>query len=113
MQKIYRLANNASFNYVYRKGTSYGGKFAVIVFVKASTLKVGISVSKKVGGSVVRSLVKRRISESFRQIIPNINATYNYVIVAKSAAAHAAYCEIDAELKHLLQKAGHIAGGAD
>lgn len=108
MQKAYRLTKNASFGYVYRKGEAVGGKLAVLAYVPAKNIKVGVSVSKKVGKSVVRSLVKRRINESFAKLIPLIGGGYNYVVVAKEPVAEASFAEIGAELKSLLVRAGHI-----
>ncbi len=108
MQKIYRLSHNASFNYIYRKGSCAKSPLFLIFFVHATSIKVGISVSKKVGNSVVRSLVKRRIKESFRLLIPQITSKCNYVVVAKPASATASYSQIDAELKRLLGKLGHF-----
>lgn len=108
MQRVYRLTKNASFGYVYRKGETVGGKLAVLAYVPAKCTKVGVSVSKKVGKSVVRSLVKRRINENFATLIPTIVGSYNYVVVAKEPIAAASYAEIGSELRALLTKAGHI-----
>jgi ribonuclease P protein component len=54
--------------------------------------KLGISVSKKVGNSVVRSRCKRLISESFR-------LNYNYIIKGY-------YFEVEKAMKNLIKKAG-------
>ncbi len=109
MQKVYRLSNNASFNYIYRRGSSAKSALLVVIFVKANNTKVGISVSKKVGNSVVRSLVKRRIKESFRLMIPALTVKANYVVVARESSATASYHQIDTELRRLLVKIGHLA----
>ena len=106
MQRAYRLKKNASFSYVYRKGQSYAHPLLVLEFVPA---KVGVSVSKKVGKSVVRNLAKRRIYESFARLIPEIEGEYTYVVVARSAVAEASFAEISEALRSLLVKAGHIA----
>jgi ribonuclease P protein component len=106
MQKIYRLTLNGSFKYIYRKGNVMCSKLLVLYRVPAHNLKVGITVGKKVGNSVVRSLVKRRISESFRLLIPKISKNYNYVIVARSECADASYSEINSDIIYLLEKSG-------
>ena len=85
MQRAYRLKKNASFSYVYRKGQSYAHPLLVLEFVPAKGIKVGVSVSKKVGKSVVRNLAKRRIYESFARLIPEITGEYTYVVVARNA----------------------------
>lgn len=73
-------------------------------YVSAYNLKLGVSVSKKVGNSVVRNKVKRRIKEAFRQIIPLIVPTYNIVIVAKPGIENASYADISQSIKQVLQK---------
>ena len=106
MQKIYRLTLNGSFKYIYRHGTSVSSKLLILYKVPAHQLKVGITVGKKVGNSVTRSLVKRRIRESFRLLIPKISPKYNYVIVAKSDSSAATYSQITDDLIYLLGKSG-------
>lgn len=79
-----------------------------IKYVKAINLKVGISVSKKIGNSVVRSLIKRRIRESFRLLIPYIKFPNNYVVVAKPGIEKCDYHFISSEIKRLLKEARHL-----
>ena len=85
MQKEYKLKKRASFNYIYRKGAVFSNKDFVLYLVKTKgTLKIGFSVSKKVGGSVQRNRVKRQMRESVRLMIPEIDAGYNFIFVARS-----------------------------
>lgn len=109
MERARRLTNNASFNYIYRHGTALSSPILVLIYVKAAGIKVGVSVSKKVGGSVVRNKAKRRIREAVRNIIPRLNGNYNYVITAREAIADADFNEINNALLSLFKKAGHIA----
>lgn len=108
MNKAFRLTNNASFNYIYRHGTALTSPILVLIYVKATSVKIGISVSKKVGGSVTRNKVKRRIRESAKTIIPLINGGYNYVITAREGIANADFREINDTLAGLFKKAGHL-----
>ncbi len=108
MQRAYRLTNNASFNYIYRKGENVVGRLMAINYVKAFNTKVGVSVSKKIGKSVTRNLVKRRIKENFATIIPSILEPHNYVVVARSGIENATFQEIGEEIKKLLSKVHHI-----
>ena len=106
MQKQYRLKKNASFNYIYNKGKSVANKYMVLVYVKSyQNVKIGFSVSKKVGNSVVRNHTKRLMKESIRTIIPKINQHTHYIFIARPFITNLDYhkvleCEID-----LLKKA--------
>lgn len=104
MQRIYRLTRRASFSYIFRKGERVSGKYLVVYAVKAGNVKVGVSVSKKVGNSVVRSRVKRRLSEAFRLLIPDIIGMHNFVVVALPLAADADYHQMDGDLRHVLTR---------
>lgn len=106
MQKKYRLTQNSSFNYIYKRGKSVSAASMLLYKVNSHNLKVGITVGKKVGNSVVRSRVKRRIKERFRLLIPRIDNNYNYVIVAKKGCAELSSEIINRDLLYLLEKSG-------
>ena len=109
MQKVYRLSKSSAFNYIYRKGQSYACKHLVLLFAPTKfSLKVGFSVSKKIGKSVVRNKTKRRLKEAFRSLIEYVDKGHNYVIVARSASAEADYHALRASLIYVLTKTGLI-----
>ena len=87
LKKENRLKKRKEFNYIYKKGTIIHSSSFIIHFVRAfrSYPQIGISVSKTVGNSVVRSRVKRIISEACRLNIEKF-AIKNYVITAKESA---------------------------
>ena len=60
------LKKNKDFQYVYRNGTSMANRFVVLYVLENGTDKnrLGISVSKKVGNSVIRHHLIRLIRES-------------------------------------------------
>ncbi|SCN26327.1 Ribonuclease P protein component [Clostridium sp. N3C] len=99
---------------MYRRGKSFSTDILVLYIFKnnRNTVdgqeinRVGISVSKKVGKSVVRSRVKRLISESYRLNCENISKKYDLVFVARTAAKDKSYWEIEAAMKKLFKKAG-------
>ena len=66
--------------------------------------RLGISVSKKVGKSVVRSRVTRLIKESYRLMEDDIQRGYDIVVIARSSAADCGYKEINKALLSLLKK---------
>lgn len=60
LKKENRLTKNRHFQYIYRRGTSTQTRYLTMLHYKTSfkDIKVGFSVSKKIGKSVVRSKVK-------------------------------------------------------
>lgn len=103
MQKKYRLTNNSSFRYIFKNGKKTYGEYLILFSVEAASRKVGVSVSKKVGNSVVRSRIKRLIKEAFRAVLEETN-NYNFVVVAKEKAKDADYHQIKTEIINLLKK---------
>ena len=66
--------------------------------------RLGISVSKKVGNSVVRHRVTRLIRESYRLNEMNFQTGLDLVIIARPAAEGKSYQEIESALLHLAKK---------
>lgn len=102
------LQKNYQFRYVYNRGKSLANKHLVMYVVKnnknGENNRLGISVSKKVGKSVIRSRVTRLIRESYRLTESEIKPGYDIVVIARVSANDASFAEIDASLKHLLKK---------
>lgn len=105
LTKINRLKKRKEFNYIYKKGQVAHAVDFSVHFVRAFKpyAQIGISVSKTVGNSVVRSRVKRIISEACRLNIEKF-AVKNYVITAKPPIVDKKSTDIEAELLALLKK---------
>ena len=101
-----RLRKNKHFKFIYKHGTTKSFDYLTLTFVKTKTspLKVGFSVSKKVGKSVVRSKVKRRLREAFCALQKNINQNNNYIFSAKEGIQNLDYWQIKQNMQELLQK---------
>ena len=95
------LKKNFQFRHVYYKGKSIANRHLVLYIVKNGTEenRLGISVSKKVGKSVVRSRVTRLIRESYRNMEEEVKIGYDMVIIARNS-----YHEICRSLRHLFKK---------
>ena len=103
MQRAYRLRKNKQFQYVYHKGRSCASREIVLLYIRASRLQVGFSVSRKVGNSVMRNRVKRRLREQFRPFLPRLKKGY-YVVVARESAARADSAALGAALLIALRR---------
>jgi len=68
-------------------------------------VRIGFSVSKRVGGAVVRNRVKRRLREAARQQVTSLALGWDIVIAARPSAAQQPYAALDAELRELLTRA--------
>lgn len=101
------LKKNFQFRHVYHRGRSIANRHLVLYMVKNGTHnsnKLGISVSKKVGKSVVRSHVTRLIRESYRSMEEEIRLGYDLVVIARVNCAEASYHEVCRSLRHLFKK---------
>ena len=110
MEKQYRLKKNRAFQYVYRRGHSVACRDLVMLCAKGRELKVGFSVSKKVGNAVTRNKVKRRLRECFRPYLGDVK-TGLYVIVARPSAAEATFQSLQRDIRYLLRKQAALKEG--
>lgn len=106
LKKEYRLKKKYQFNYVYRVGKSANGKLLALVYSpsKNKNVKIGISVSKKVGGSVTRNRARRLLREAISPVLGKLNKNYNIIIVGKSALAYATLPQVKADLENVLER---------
>ena len=97
------LKKNQDFQSAYRKGRSYANKLLVMYVLENNMERnrLGISVSKKVGNSVVRHHVTRLVRESYRLQENIFNSGLDIVVIARANAASASYAEIESALLHL------------
>ena len=97
------LKKNRDFQLVYREGTSYANRHLVII-VRENRLgrnRIGISVSKKVGNSVVRHHVTGLIREGYRLQEELFHIGYDMVVIARVNSKDCAYHEIERAIYHL------------
>ena len=106
------LKNSREFKRVYDNGKSYANKYLVMYIYnnKAEENRIGISVSKKVGNSVVRHRATRLIRESVRLNEEKIKKGYDIVIIARGSIKDKKYKDVESayihlcKLHHLLEK---------
>ena len=102
------LKKNDDFRTVYKKGKSFANKYLVMYVMVNNQKKnnqdinrLGISISKKVGNSVVRHHFCRLVRESYRLHEEMFNSGLDIVVVARSSAKDCTYHEIESAFLHL------------
>jgi ribonuclease P protein component len=110
-----RLSRSAEFERVYRQGRSTANRHLVLyTFANPSAQRprLGLSVSRKVGGAVERNRVKRLLREAFAQVEAQLRGDQDVVVVARPSAAELVEREglagVDAALRELIAKAGML-----
>ena len=94
-----RLSRSGDFDRVYREGRSHSNRYFVLYAFpredadaqaeagEDEALRLGLSVSRKVGGAVERNSVKRAIREGFWTLADGLPQGFDVVIVARADAA--------------------------
>ena len=104
------LRKNSDFQSVYKSGKSYANKYLVIYTSKNGTdrNRLGISVSKKVGNSVVRHRIKRLVKESYRLHEQMFNSGLDIAVIARQGSDACDYASIESALLHLMKLNGTL-----
>lgn len=99
------LKSPRDFKKVYEGGKSYANKYLVMYILNNETEenRIGISVSKKVGNSVVRHRVTRLIRESVRLNDDTVKKGYDIVIVARPFVKGREFKEVENAFLHLVK----------
>ena len=97
------LKKNKDFQLVFKCGKSYANKYLVMYIKENNTRKnrLGISVSKKVGNSIVRHRLTRLIRESYRLQEDRFRCGIDIVVIARIGAKGRTYKDIESALLHL------------
>ena len=109
------LKKNKDFQNVYRNGKSYADKYLVMYVLEngLESNRIGISVSKKVGNSVVRHRLCRLVREGYRLHEDVFRRGFDIVVVARVSAKERTFREIESaflhlgRLHHLVEKEEH------
>ncbi len=97
------LKKNRDFQLLYKEGKSRANRYLVL-YVKENGLeknRLGVSVSKKVGNSIVRHRITRLIRESYRLHEDMFNSGLDMVVIARVSAKDRGMREIESALLHL------------
>ena len=107
LPKKNRLKKDKQFNYIYKHGFTKHEKIMSLSYIKTKfqPFKIGFTVSKRIGNSVVRSRVKRLLREAVKQEINNFNDNYNYIFIARENIVGKSLIEIKTSVINLLKNA--------
>ena len=100
----YRLGGNRNYRYVYRRGKSYPSRNLVLIHLKGRDLKIGFSVSGKVGNAVTRNRVRRILREDVRKLRAEMKCG-KYVFIARTSIVNVPHEAITRELRRMLLRA--------
>jgi ribonuclease P protein component len=89
VQRRHRLSRSRDFDAVYRQGRSVSTRFLVLYrFDREGEVdgeaRLGIAVPKKIGGAVTRNRIKRRLREVWRELLPEVPAGADYVLLVRA-----------------------------
>ena len=104
------LKKNRDFQLIYKEGKSYANRYLVL-YVRENGLarnRLGVSVSKRVGNSVVRHRITRLVRESYRLQEDMFNSGLDMVVIARVHAKGKSFEEIRSALLHLGKLQGVI-----
>lgn len=105
MSSIITLKNSREFGSVYNTKNQVANKY-LVMYLRDNGLsynRLGISVSKKVGNSVVRHRITRLIREAYRLNTDCICNGYDIVFVARASAKGKNYHDIEGAMMHLFR----------
>lgn len=110
--KKYRLKKNSEFSFVYKKGKNLNTKHFVLVFARSRypSPRIGFVVSKKVGNSVKRNQIKRKLRSAFNPLLTNIKPNFNYIIIARQGIENYKSHELSTQIKTILEKNNLLKG---
>jgi ribonuclease P protein component len=99
------LKKNSEFKDVYNRKKSFANKYLIMYVLEngTDTLRLGVSVSKKVGNSIVRHRLARLIREAFRLNVDKISSGYDVVVIARASLKDQGYKETESAMIHLLR----------
>ncbi len=120
-----RLSRSGDFDRVYREGRSHSNRYFVLYAFPRSAdsaetldlsgdddagLRLGVSVSRKVGGAVERNAVKRALREAFWSLADGLPLEFDFVVVARHDSAALVEREgtpgVETALRELFREAG-------
>ncbi|WP_434578246.1 ribonuclease P protein component [Thermoanaerobacterium thermosaccharolyticum] len=101
-----KIKRNSDFKNVYRYGKSISNQYIVMYYLENNLgiNRVGFSVSKKVGKSVIRNRYKRLLYENFRLLDRDLFKGYDIIFIARNKIVEADFYMVGNAMRRLLTK---------
>ncbi len=108
MDRSYSLKRHKEFRYTYARGRAQSMPLFTLVYAKSrnESVRVGFSVSKRIGNAVQRNRAKRRMRAALTPMVPHISGGFNVIFVAKPDVLEAPFAELGKQMETLLKRAG-------
>ncbi|SFB53012.1 ribonuclease P protein component [Cohnella sp. OV330] len=113
MERKLRLRSKEDFSRIYRSGKSFANSQFVVYWRRKpdpGLYRLGISVSSKLGGAVVRNRMRRMIKEIVRLNGSRIVEGTDMILIVRKPAISLPYIEMERSVLHVLRKAGLTKG---
>ncbi len=107
LKQTNRLTKRKEFGYVYKHGKYAYNECLTLIYVpsKLKNIRIGFSISKKIGKAVIRNKLKRQLREIVRVQLDNLKPNFNYIFVAKPELATLTYEQIESNVLDVIKKA--------
>jgi ribonuclease P protein component len=118
MKRRNRLSRSRDFDAVYRQGRSVSTRYLVLyAFLRPDETeeesRLGLAVSRKVGGAVERNRVKRQLRAAFEQLPESLPSGRDFVLIARPGLAEAVEANGFEWLRERVREVFRLAEGAD
>lgn len=105
MNKVMSLRSNLEFKEIYKVGKNFWNR-NLILYVRKNNLgynRVGYSITKKVGNSVVRNKIRRRMKEIYRLNLLELEQGYDLIFIPKKNVVDISYPELESAMVHIVK----------
>lgn len=109
LQRSARLRKHADYTNVYGKGAKINTSLFMLYWLtpvdRCEGWRIGLTVTRKIGGSVTRNRIKRLLRESFRSLLPELRQPVDIVIVVRKAIVKKPYDVVRTAVRDACQRA--------
>jgi len=107
LPKKFRLRKNLDFRRIYRSSKSIANQDLVLYIKKnnnSNNIRIGFSISKKIGKANQRNLLKRQLREVVRKKIELLKPGYDLIFIARQKIKGKSYYDVEKSMEFLLKK---------